>query len=720
MKPTSSISSISSTRHTEEEATQTLLKINQMDCPTEENLIRQKLAHLSVVQSLEFNLLQRTLRIQHHAQSLDEIIEAINSLGLQTEIASAASETDQLPQTSHWKLILAGLFTFAAEMAHWLNSPIVLIAFFALCAIALSGITTYKKGWIAIKMGNLNINALMSIAVTGAVILGQWSEAAAVMVLFSLAEKIESYSLDRVRQAINNLLKLAPDTVTVKQEDGSWQKIHANHVSLGQYVRVAPGERIGLDGQITQGHSSIDQSTITGESLPVDKNIGDMVFAGTINQLGSFEYLVTTTAENTMLAHIIHSVESAQSKKAPTQRFVDRFARWYTPSILGIALVIATIFPLVWGGSWQDWIYTALVLLVIACPCALVIATPITIVSGLAKAAKRGILVKGGRYLEEARLLKWLVFDKTGTITVGKPQQTDYISVPHSAVKQSLPFTSNPQHIAASLAHLSHHPVSQAIYQYAFENNISPLLDVNNFIAHIGKGISGDIHDQTFYLGNLKWIKQLNLLTDSIEEEVTALEKQGKTVVILANSQQILALFAVADVLKTHSQDTIKHLNQMGIKTMMLSGDNTVTVEAIAKMAGITQALGQQLPEDKLNIIDTLSKTDPVGMVGDGINDTPALARAHIGFSMGILGSDSAIETADVALMDDDLRKIPELIQLSQRTHSILMQNIVLALGIKAIFLLLTMAGLGTLWMAVFADVGASLIVIANGLRLLR
>jgi len=553
----------------------------------------------------------------------------------------------------------------------------------------------------------------MSIAVTGAILIGQWPEAAMVMFLFTVAELIEAKSLDRARNAISGLMQMTPERATVRQADGSWAEREVNSVELGAIVRVRPGERIGLDGEVTAGQSTIDQAPITGESLPIEKTVGDKVFAGTINQAGSLEYAVTAAASNSTLARIIHAVEQAQGARAPTQRFVDRFAKIYTPAVFLFALGVALIPPLFMAGVWFDWIYRALVLLVVACPCALVISTPVTIVSGLAAAARKGILIKGGVYLEGGYKLDYLALDKTGTITHGKPMQTDYLAL-FPNVEDSAPA------LAAALAGRSDHPVSLAIANAAVDKNL-PRHAVDNFTALTGRGVRGDINGATYHLGNHRLVEELGLCSPALEDKLFALEKQGKSVVLLLDKSGPLALFAVADTVKDSSREAIQQLHELGIKTLMLTGDNTHTAQAIAAQVGIDQAQGDLLPTDKLLAIEALyGQGRRVGMVGDGINDAPALARAEIGFAMAAAGTDTAIETADVALMDDDLRKIPAFIRLSRQTSSILKQNIALALVIKAVFLAVTFLGMATMWMAVFADMGVSLLVVFNGLRLLR
>ena len=696
----------------------TKLSIAKMDCPTEETLIRNKLGTVAGVADLDFNLMQRTLSVRHANQVLPDVLVALQALGFEAQVVDTAevaspSAAPVTTPTNWWPLGISLVTASAAEAVYWLhNGNHWSVVVLALVAVFTGGLSTYKKGWIALKNRNLNMNALMSIAVTGAMLIGHWPEAAMVMVLFALAEVIEAKSLDRARNAIRGLLDLTPEQATVQQADGTWREVGAKQITIGARVRVKPGERIALDGEVLEGRSAVNQAPITGESLPVEKSPGDSVFAGTINESGSFEYRVTALANNSTLARIIHAVEAAQGSRAPTQRFVDQFARWYTPVVFGVAIAVALLPPLFMGAEWLDWIYRALVLLVVACPCALVISTPVSIVSGLAAAARHGILIKGGVYLEEGRKLRWLALDKTGTITHGKPAQTDFVTWGNALASDS-------RSIAASLAARSDHPVSKAVAQAAQTDGVA-LLDVAEFNALPGRGVQGQINGATYHLGNHRMLEELGQCTPELEQRIAALETAGKTVVMLVGAKGVHGLFAVADTIKDSSKRAIAELHALGINTVMLTGDNPHTAQAIAAQAGIDRAQGNQLPDDKLREVEQLSRNGKVGMVGDGINDAPALARADIGFAMGAAGTDTAIETADVALMDDDLRKIPTFVRLSRATAQVLMQNIVLALGIKAVFLVLTFTGHATMWMAVFADMGASLLVVGNGLRLLR
>jgi len=703
-------------------SSQAIFIIDNMDCPTEEALIRNKLSTMNGITELHFNLMQRKLTVTHTLGKSDAIKQALITIDMHAVplVATAVqAQSDNAPppnsQKKWWFLGFGGVAAILAEVIAWTGGtdkswPVVALALFA---IAVSGTSTYKKGWIALKNLNLNINALMAIAVTGAVLIGQWPEAAMVMVLFTLAEMIEAMSLDRARNAIRGLMEMTPDKANVLQANGTWKELEAATITIGMTARVAPGERIPLDGELTKAQSAVNQAPITGESIPVAKAIGDKVFAGTINETGSFEYRITAVQTDSTLSRIIRAVEDAQGSRAPTQRFVDSFAKIYTPIVFVVALGIAVFPPLLFGLAWMPWIYKALVLLVIACPCALVVSTPVTVVSGLAAAAKAGILIKGGVYLEEGRKLKSLALDKTGTITQGKPVVTDIVSL--SGEK------SQAMRLAATLAGRSDHPVSAALSNHFKSQSTLVLEDVTDFEAITGRGVKGRIGTQLYYLGNHRLVEELGICNGATEAALNKLEADGKTAVIISNDTAPLAVIAVADTVRESSRQAIVELHALGIRTLMLTGDNDLTAKAIAKSVGIDDARGNLLPEDKLSVInEELSKYGTVGMVGDGINDAPALAKSSIGFAMGAAGTDTALETADVALMDDDLRKIPHFIRLSIKAAGILKQNIIIALSIKAVFLVLAFMGVATLWMAVFADMGASLIVVFNGLRLLR
>lgn len=700
-----------------------ILKIENMDCPTEEALIRKALGAQPGIDDLGFDLINRTLTIVHRLDDFAPILAVLAGIGMRAE-PIAHEETKEQPSDKQqgeprsisrqkWALMtIAGLAAISSEIFAYIigNETSWPVAVLALLAIATCGLPTLKKGWIALKTFTLNINLLMSVAVLGAVAIGQWPEAAVVIWLFGIAELIEAASLDRARNAIRDLMALAPDKATVRQADDSWVEVDAATVPLGAIVRVRPSERIALDGVVVNGESSVNQAPITGESMPVDKKVGDALFAGTINERGVLEFRVTAAKGETTLDRIARSVQEAQSQRAPTQRFVDQFARIYTPAVFLIALLVALVPSLVFGQPWLEWIYRALVLLVIACPCALVISTPVTVVSGLTAAARRGIVIKGGLYLEQGHRLKAIALDKTGTLTYGNPTLTNVVPIDGFSEDETL-------RIAASLDALSEHPVAVAIAAGYTDKAYATVAD---FEALPGRGVKGIIDGTQYYIGNHHLIEELQVCSPALEEILDRLEAEAKTAVVLTTSERALAVLAVADAIRPSSTAVVTELKSLGITPVMLTGDNEKTARAVAAQVGIDDARGNLLPEDKLAVIGTLlTQHGPTGMVGDGVNDAPALAKADIGFAMGGAGTDTAIETADVALMQDDLHKLPEFIRLSHKTARVLWQNIGIALGVKVVFFALTLTGHGTLWMAVFADMGASLIVVANGLRLL-
>lgn len=705
---------------------QLALRIHHMDCPTEEKLIRQSLEPLPGILDLNFDLLNRILTVHHELTDTGIIFERLKELGMSgIAIDPARTVQDQPPAPAISSrqillMIFASSAAVASEILAWVSRDdrSAAVIALALTAILVGGIPTLKKGWIALRHFSLNMHLLMSSAVLGALVLGLWPEAAVVICLFAIAELIEARSLERARDEIAGLMVHAPEHANVLQADQAWRDTLVSAIQVGQILRVRAGEYIALDGIIVAGQSSVDQAAITGESMPQEKSVGDPVYAGTLNQSGNLQIRVTSHKSDTMLARIARSVQQAHSQRAPTQSLVDRFASRYTPAVFGFALLIAVLPPLFGSGGWHASIYQALVLLVIACPCALVISTPVAIVSGLALAAKRGILIKGGLYLEQGRKLGVIAFDKTGTITHGKPELTDIIALTQTGQPELL-------QLAASMEAGSQHPVAHALLR-AYSG--TPL-QVEKFQALPGRGVRAEIQRKTYYLGNGRLLGEL-IAAGTLaprEAEKTALlahmeqlETQCKTVILLCDTHQVLGLFAVADTLRSHSADAIAQLQVMGIRLVMLTGDNAKTAQAIASKTGITDVRSELLPDEKLEAIAALGAQDTVGMVGDGVNDAPALARAHIGFAMGAAGSDTALETADVALMQDDLRKLPEFIRISQRTRAILWQNIGFALGVKALFFGLTLSGYSSMWMAVFADAGTSLLVVLNSLRLLK
>ena len=708
----------------------TIFRIQTMDCPVEESEIRRALEPLAGIQGLNFQLGARTLAITAPEPVIAQAVEAIRRAGFEPKPLAtpngAGEGQDHADGDAHdhdhegvgdglKPLLIALALALAAEAVAFsagTGAAVTVIEMgLALGAIWFAGFDTYKKGLIALRHGRLNINALMTVAVTGAFVIGQWPEAAMVMALYAIAELIEARSVDRARNAIKGLIALSPEQADVRQPNGSWVVAKSADVPLQAVVRIRPGERVPLDGTVTVGNSAIDQAPVTGESIPVDKTVGDPVFAGTINQTAELEFRVTAAANNTTLARIIHLVEQAQSTRAPTQRFVDRFAAIYTPSVFVFALAVALGMPWIMGWTWLEALYKALVLLVIACPCALVISTPVTVVSALASAARRGILIKGGTYLEDARKLKAIALDKTGTITEGKPRLVEFVALHPSVEKSQVAL------LAASLAARSDHPVSKAIAVGLSVESAA----VTDFMALAGRGVQGKVEGRSHFLGNHRLIEERGQCSPALEAQLKTHEEAGRTVTLLASADGVLGLFAVADTIKASSKQAVAELKELGVIPVMLTGDNTATAKTIAAQAGIDEAQGNLLPEDKLTAIQGLQQRHgATAMTGDGINDAPALAQSDIGFAMGAAGTDTAMEAADVVIMNDDLRRIPETIRLSRKTHAVLWQNISLALGIKAVFLVLALFGSATMWMAVFADLGATLLVVANGLRLLR
>lgn len=703
-----------------------LYHIPAMDCAAEEAEIRHALVGVTEIASLHFQLGARTLMLEAPESSHAAISQRLKRLGMSHQRLTAVRQaTARQRWRDNLRMGTALVLAFAAEFAHFASAradaaPVWLYGGMglALVAIFLAGFGTYQKGWAALRQFKLNINALMTVAVTGAFLIGQWPEAAMVMALYAIAEAIEAHAVDRARHAIGELLDLSPKQAEVLQADGTWQAEDVAQIAVERVVRIKPGERVALDGEIVAGHSALDQSSITGESMPVEKTLGDGVFAGSINQTGELQVRVTALAADSSLARMIHAVEQAQGSRAPTQRFVDRFASIYTPVVFVLALLVAVLLPLLTDHSILAALYKALVLLVIACPCALVISTPVSVVSALARAARSGILIKGGVYLEQARNIRAIALDKTGTITHGKPQlhRWHYLLAAESEAEHLA--------LAYGLAQHSDHPVSKAIAQGVAHRVPEAASPFQNFQALLGQGTQAEHSGtgQRYYLGNVRFLAAQGRLTAAVSEAVARLEQQGLTVTIFADEEQAIGLFAVADSIRPESQAAIAQLQQLGVVTLMLTGDNQHTALAIAAQAGIPPVAvhGNLLPADKLTAIQQLqAEYGVVAMTGDGINDAPALAQADIGLAMGAAGTDIAAETADVLIMNDDLGRIPQLMRLSEQTHRILWQNIALAIGIKLIFLVLAIWGNATIWMAVFADMGASLLVVFNGLRLL-
>lgn len=708
----------------------TRVAVPDMCCAAEEQLVRGALARVTGITDVQVDLLGQQVAVTHDLADPGPIHAALLATGLRCvadgegeRAPAAAAEHESLPSRLRpWlPLALSGLLALAAELVALLpaGEESAMVVALSLGSIALVGRDVARKALGSLRARTLNINLLMTLAVVGAVLIGHWPEAAMVTFLFALAERIEARALDRARNAMRQLMTLAPDTAWVQVPGGSWQPVPVREVAVDQAVRVRPGDRVPLDGTVTDGDSSVNQAPITGESLPVEKEPGDPLYAGTINVEGSLTMKVTAAAGDTTLDHIVRTLQRAQAERAPTERFVDRFARIYTPAVVVLALLAAMIPPLFLDARLYDSVYTALVLLVIACPCALVLSTPVTVVSALAAAARNGVLVKGGTYLEAARALRVVALDKTGTLTHGQPQVTDVVPLNGEQPGEMLL-------LAASLNVHANHPIAKAIVAAWRANGGQPrtdaeLLAVSQVAVVAGRGIVGYLDGRQLFLGNHRLAEERGVCSDAAEAVLARLEADGKTTAILASESGPLAVLGVADAARPTSAAAVARLHALGIRTVLLTGDNEATARAIAHQLGIDDVRSQLLPEDKLDAVAALAaEHGAVGMVGDGVNDAPALARADVGFAMGAAGSDTALETADVAFMNDDLGKLPWFLTLSRRTTRILAQNIALSIAIKAAFFALTFAGVATLWMAVFADMGTSLLVVANGLRLLR
>ncbi|WP_255475742.1 cation-translocating P-type ATPase [Synechococcus sp. BIOS-E4-1] len=690
-----------------------ILSIPGMDCTNEQLEIEAALDGMEGISNPLFNLSKRTLVLSGKPQALTTARVLIQKIGYRVEVIADVDQARSVQKISWNRLLFSLFFAVLAEILELLSSGATvqraLVVLSSLIAIFLAGLPVYLQGISALRRIKLNMNALMSVAVTGACLIGYWPEAAMVMSLFSIAEELESQASNRARNAISRLGELAPDFAHVQMSDRSWKSVAVKNIRVANLVRVDAGDRIPLDGVIQAGQSSVDQSSVTGESLPVEKLVGDQVFAGTLNTTGSFIFRVSSLESESTIARIIRGVEEAQASRAPMQRLVDRFAAKYTPAVFCLAIAVAVLSPVFFDITVLNAIYRSLVLLVIACPCALVIATPVTLVSGLTAAARRGIVIKGGLFLEQVPRLKTIAFDKTGTLTIGYPVLVELQSLIDDDQLVWL------KQCCVSLALQSKHPVSRAIAAGIDAEQ----LQVEEFEALIGKGLTALINNQRIYLGNRRWLNEIVPMDAHIQSLIMSHESAGRSVSLLADSEHILALLAVADQPRPTSARAIDLLHRMKIRTVMLSGDNKISANLIATQIGIDQVLSDLLPEQKLLALKDLQAESPTGMVGDGINDAPALAGAQIGFAMGAAGSDAAMEAADVVIMDDDPRRLVDVIQISRQTLHVLWQNIAIIVLIKGSFLLLALLGYATMWQAVFADMGTSLIVVFNSLRLL-
>lgn len=630
------------------------------------------------------------------------------------------TKEDKVPfYKKHSTLLYASLLIAFGYLSSYVNGEenIVTTLLF-LASMFIGGLSLFKVGLQNLLRFEFDMKTLMTVAVIGGAIIGEWAEVAIVVILFAISEALERFSMDRARQSIRSLMDIAPKEALVRR-NGQEIMIHVDDIAVGDIMIVKPGQKIAMDGVVVSGYSAVNQAAITGESVPVEKTVEDEVFAGTLNEEGLLEVKITKLVEDTTISKIIHLVEEAQGERAPSQAFVDKFAKYYTPIIMIIAALVAIVPPLFFDGSWETWVYQGLAVLVVGCPCALVISTPISIVSAIGNAAKKGVLVKGGVYLEEIGALKAIAFDKTGTLTKGVPAVTDYNVLNKQINEKEL------LSIITALEYRSQHPLASAIMKKAEEEDITYSdIQVEDFSSITGKGIKGIVNGTTYYIGSPKLFKEL-LTTEfdkDFEQNVTTLQNQGKTAMIIGTEKEILGVIAVADEVRESSKEIIQKLHQLGIKkTIMLTGDNKGTANAIGGQVGVSDIEAELMPQDKLDFIKQLrSEYGNVAMVGDGVNDAPALAASTVGIAMGGAGTDTALETADVALMGDDLRKLPFTVKLSRKTLNIIKANITFAIAIKFIALLLVIPGWLTLWIAILSDMGATLLVALNGLRLMR
>jgi Cd2+/Zn2+-exporting ATPase len=700
-------------------------RIEGMDCREEVALIERRFKNLPGLEDFSADLMGQRLHVKYDAAKLSAsaIAGAVADAGMRAWLEheeplalgdAVARRRLMLVWTSGVALaiglaleIVGRRFALGIANAEW-----SVRALFAI-SIAAGTALTVRKAWTAIRMRILDINVLMLVAAGGAVALGQWAEAGSVVFLFALAQTLEARTLERARNAVRARLDLAPAEALVRDARGD-HRMDVEQVTPGMILVVRPGEKIPLDGLVVSGESAVNQAPVTGESLPQEKTPGDVVFAGTINGRGALDVKVTHRRRDSTLARIIHLVEQAQAQRAPAQTFVERFARVYTPSVLILAALLAVLPPLVFGAAWQTWIYRALVLLVVSCPCALVISTPVSVVAALAGAARKGVLIKGGVHLERAGRVRCIAFDKTGTLTRGTPEVVDVTPLASASPATIVA-------LAASVEHRSHHPIARAIVEYAASSNIS-VAPGDEVQSIDGRGAEGQVKGAQVVLGNHRLFEERQLCTPAVHDRLEQASARGRTPVLVARGGEAIGIIEVADRAREGGRDALQMLRRQGVAhIVMLTGDSRSTASRIAEELGVDEVRADLLPDDKVKAVDDLrGRFGSVAMVGDGVNDAPALASADVGIAMGAAGSGTALETAHVALMADELLKIPYALRLSRATLRNIQANLAISIVLKAAFIALASVGMATLWMAVVADTGASIVVIANALRLLR
>jgi Zn2+/Cd2+-exporting ATPase len=710
-----------------------VFKIHGLDCAEEVAALRSVLAPMAGVGELSFDVLngKLTVNFADGAVTSDALVAGIAKTGMRAEPWHERPASPESSVAAAWGRAittgLSGALLAAGFIAHFAadgwqaamgsdeslaTSPATTL--FYLAAAIAGGWFVLPKAWRSLVRLRPDMNLLMTVAVVGAIFIQQYFEAATVAFLFALSLVLESWSVGRARNAIAALMTLTPPTARVADSNGREVMLDVSDVPLGSRVVVLPGEKLPLDGRVEKGETTVDQAPITGESRPVPKSPGSEVYAGTINQDGAIEFISTKPASDTTLARVIRLVGEARSKRSPSEQWVEQFARYYTPAVMALAVAVMVLPPLVGGGSWSRWFYEGLVLLVIACPCALVISTPVSIVAALAAAARRGVLVKGGQFMEAPSRLKAIALDKTGTLTETRHEIGTIVPLSGHTEAEVL-------ELAAAVEARSEHPLAKAVLRAAAARGIEPM-PARDYQAIQGKGATATIDGRLIWLGSHRLLEERGQETPEMHQQLEDMERDGSSVIVLGRNHHVCGFLALADEVRDEALPAIEQLRQAGIqRVVMLTGDNQGTADAVARTLGVDEVHAELLPEDKVAAIEELvGRFGNVAMVGDGVNDAPAMARAGLAIAMGAAGTDAALETADIALMGDDLRNIPWLMRHSRRTVSVIRQNIFAALGVKALFVALTFAGHASLWAAIAADTGMSLVVVFNGLRLLR
>ncbi len=691
------------------------LYISGMDCPSCAKKVEELIKKEKSVETAHIEFVSRKLTVTFDEKPLSQsrLVEIIESLGYEVQAGSEKEPSrGKNINFSYLLCFLSAIFTVTGLVLFFAKLPPLYSTVFYGLAIVSGGSIIFPKAFLSVRRLNFDINFLMSMAIFGAISLGEWSEAAVAVFLYSLANILERGSMDRARSAIANLMDLAPKTAYVKKGD-SQDKKAVRDIRKGEIIVIKPGDTIPLDGIVISGHSDVSESPITGENLSVQKEKDSTVYAGTVNGEGSLEVEVTAEMENTTLSGIVRMVEKARAEKAPLERTIDAFARYYTPVVILIAFFVVVVPSLFGLGGFREWFYRGLVILVVSCPCALIISTPVTVLSGLSRAARLGILVKGGSFLEWAGKLKVIAFDKTGTITEGRPVLKSITTVGNMEEKELL-------RLAASIEAGSEHQIARTIREAATDRGLG-LLEVEKFRVVRGKGAEAVIDGKKYYLGSHRMICELEFCDGSIHPELERMENEALTTALLSDGVEVMGIFTVADKIRDNAAKTVKELSDMGVSSVMLTGDTRGSALAVSEAVGITDCKYELLPADKVKAVEELNMSKGYSaMVGDGINDAPAMTAAHIGISMGAVGTDLALETSDVMLLGDDLSRLPRLISLSRAAVAIIGQNVFFSFALKLMVLALAVNGTATLWMAIAADMGSSLIVTFNGLRVLR